>query len=120
MPALALAIFATAAVIVLGIYVFGSRNDDEPTPSSPYYSTRSDELASVEDLEFAKELREKAQRSGREMSEAYSRANRAQKNGYRGAAHEHRQQADAHKSAMEELNKRAAKIIFREKNKVCS
>ncbi len=120
MPALALAIFATAAVIVLGIYVFRSRNDDEPTPSSPYYSTSSEELAGIEDLEFAKKLREQGQRSGREMSEAYNRAKSAQRMGDRWAAQEHRQQADAHKGAMEELNKRAAKIIFREKNKVCS
>jgi DNA-nicking Smr family endonuclease len=51
------------------------------------------------------------------MSEAYSRAKTAQQKGYRGAAQEHRQKGDAHKSAMENLDKRAAKIIFRENNK---
>jgi len=78
---------------------------------------RSDEPASVEDLDFAKKLREQARRTGREMSEAYSRAKSAQKKGSRGAAHEHRQRANAHKSAKMELDKRAAEIIFREKNK---
>lgn len=78
----------------------------------------SDELASIEDLEFAKKLREQARRRGREMTEARSRAKSAQKKGYRGAAQAHRQEAIVHKSAMEELDKRAAKIIFREKNKV--
>ncbi|KAH9176278.1 hypothetical protein EDB89DRAFT_1846555, partial [Lactarius sanguifluus] len=35
-------------------------------------------------------------------------------------AQEYRQQGGAHKSAMEELDKRAARIIFRENNKVSS
>jgi hypothetical protein len=52
------------------------------------------------------------------MTEARSQAKSAQKNGRRGAAQAHRQEAIAHMGAMEELDKRAAKIIFREKNKV--
>ncbi|KAH9061250.1 hypothetical protein EDB87DRAFT_1610795 [Lactarius vividus] len=51
------------------------------------------------------------------MSEARSRAKSAQKKGYRGAAQAHRQEAITHESAMKELDKRAAKIIFRENNK---
>ncbi|KAH9002119.1 hypothetical protein EDB86DRAFT_369197 [Lactarius hatsudake] len=51
------------------------------------------------------------------MSEARSRAKSAQKKGYRGAAQVHRQEAITHESAMKELDKRAAKIIFRENNK---
>lgn len=78
----------------------------------------SDELASIEDVEFARKLREQARRRGREMTDARGRAKSAQKKGYRGAAQAHKQEAIAHKSAMEELDKRAAKIIFREKNKV--
>ena len=54
------------------------------------------------------------------MTEEYSRAKMAQKKGLRGAAQEHRQRGHTHKSAMKELDKRAAEIIFREKNKVCS
>ena len=79
-------------------------------------STISDEPAGVED---AQKLREEARRSGRKMSDAYSRAKTAQQRGQRGAAQEHRQRANVHKSAMKELDKRAAEIIFREKNKVC-
>jgi hypothetical protein len=78
----------------------------------------SEEPASVEVLDSAKKLREQARRRGREMTEARSRAKSAQKNGRRGAAQAHRQEAIAYKGAMEELDKRAAKIIFKEKNKV--
>jgi len=91
------------------------------TPSQTHLSsTLSDALAGVEDLEFAKKLRDKARRSGREMTEAYSRAKSAQRMGDRWAAQEHRQRADAHKSVMEELDNRAAKIIFKVNNKVRS
>ncbi|KAH9083547.1 hypothetical protein EDB83DRAFT_27041 [Lactarius deliciosus] len=78
---------------------------------------RSNEPVGIEDLDFAKKLREQARRKGREMSEARSRAKSAQKKGYRGAAQVHRQEAITHESAMKELDKRAAKIIFRENNK---
>jgi DNA-nicking Smr family endonuclease len=53
------------------------------------------------------------------MSDARSRAKSAQKNGRKGAAQEHRQNAIAHEKVMKELDKRAAKIIFTEKNKHC-
>jgi len=132
MPAIVIALVVTAAVFVIGSYFFGG-TDNVPTTTgdSCYSSTRtqpsdthhrppatlSDKLAGVED---AKKLRKEARRRGGEMSEAYSRAKIAQKKGYRGAAHEHRQRGDAHKSSMEDLDKRAAKIIFRENNKVSS
>jgi hypothetical protein len=95
----------------------------EPTPPTIVQvitpDLHSDEPASVEDLEFAEKLRKQARRIGREMSDARSRAKSAsQKRGYHGAARAHKQKAIAHKSAMERLDKRAAKIIFREKNKV--
>ena len=57
------------------------------------FDVRSDEPATVEDLDFAEKLREEARRKGREISEA--------------------------QNAKKELDKRAAEIIFREKNKVC-
>jgi len=78
---------------------------------------RSEEPTSVEDLDYAKKLREQARRKGREMSEARSRAKSAQKKRYHGAAHAHREEAIAYESAMKELDKRAAKIVFRENNK---
>ena len=81
---------------------------------------RLDELAGLEGLDLAKKLREQARRKGLEMTEARSRAKNAQKRGAHGAAHEHTQRANAHESAIKELDKRAAEIIFTEKNKVCS
>ena len=97
----------------------------EPPPPTVIQVISSDLLpdgpASVKDLNFAKKLREQARRRGREMSEARSRAKSAQKKGYCGAANAHRQEAIAYESAMKELDKRAAEIIFRENNnKVCS
>ncbi|KAH9083472.1 hypothetical protein EDB83DRAFT_2309451 [Lactarius deliciosus] len=94
---------AAVAVFAISRYFFGG-NDDGPTPR-------------VEDLESAEKLREKARRSGREMTEAYNRAKSAQRIGDRLTAQEHRQRGDAHKSLMEELDEQAAKIIFRENNK---
>ena len=90
------------------------------TPAVASPRPRPDELATVEDLDFAQKLREQARRRGMEMTEEYSRAKMAQKKGLRGVAQEHRQRGHTHKSAMKELDKRAAEIIFREKNKVCS
>ncbi|KAH9019014.1 hypothetical protein EDB85DRAFT_2121407 [Lactarius pseudohatsudake] len=81
--------------------------------SDPRYG----ESASVENIDFAKKLREQARRKGREMSEARSRAKSARKKGRLGAAHAHRQDAIAHESEMKELDKRAAKIFLRENNK---
>ena len=81
---------------------------------------RSDELAGLEGLDLAKKLREQARRRGREMTKARSRAKNAQKKGTHGAAHKHTQRAKAHESAIKELDKRAAEIIFTEKNKVCA
>jgi len=77
----------------------------------------SDEISGVEGLELAKKLREQARRRGREMTEARSRAKSARKKGYQSASHVHRQEAIAHESAKTELDKRAAKIVFRENNK---
>ncbi|KAH9083550.1 hypothetical protein EDB83DRAFT_2669553 [Lactarius deliciosus] len=81
--------------------------------SDPRYG----EPASVENLEFAKKLREQARRKGHEMSEARSRAKSARMKGRLGAAHAHKQDAIAHESEMKELDKRAAKIFLRENNK---
>lgn len=72
----------------------------------------------LEDLDFAKKLREQALGKGREMSEARSRAKSAKKKGYPAAVQVHNQQAITDERAMKELDKRAAKIIFKEKNKV--
>ena len=95
---------------------------NEPSPPTVNQAivseVRSGEPASVEDLDFAEKLRVQARHRSRDMVEARSRAKNAQKKGYKGAAQEHRQEVIAHEKVMKELNKRAAKIIFREKNKV--
>ncbi|KAH9083553.1 hypothetical protein EDB83DRAFT_2212788 [Lactarius deliciosus] len=52
------------------------------------------------------------------MSEARHKAKNAKKKGRLGAAHAHKQDAIAHEGEMKELDKRAAKIFFRENNKV--
>ncbi|KAH9002120.1 hypothetical protein EDB86DRAFT_2827547 [Lactarius hatsudake] len=78
---------------------------------------RSDDPAGIENLAFAKKLRKQARRRGREMSEAYRRAESARKKGRFRVAHTHTQDAIAHESEMEKLDERAAKIFFRENNK---
>ncbi|KAH9083548.1 hypothetical protein EDB83DRAFT_27060 [Lactarius deliciosus] len=78
---------------------------------------RSDDPAGIENLAFAKKLRKQARRKGREMSEAYRRAESARRKGRFGVAHTHTQDAIAHESEMEKLDERAAKIFFRENNK---
>ena len=77
---------------------------------------RSDE-PSVENLDFAEKLREQAKRKREELPELGKRANSARKKRYGGVAQAHNREAIAH---VKELNKRAAKIIFTENNKVCS
>jgi hypothetical protein len=72
----------------------------------------------VEDMKTATALRERARRSNREMREARDLAKNARKRGDHAAAGKHRQDAIAHESEMKCLDKRAAKIIFRENNKV--
>jgi hypothetical protein len=80
---------------------------------------RSDEPI-VEDFDFAEELRVKARRRWEEMTEARKRAKSARKKRYGGGAQAHNREAAVHEKAVKELNKRAAKIIFTENNKVCS
>ena len=96
----------------------GSEPSLPTAPAVVSSGVRFDKPAGVRDLEFAKKLREQARRKGQESMEAYSRAKSAQKRGQHGAAHAHREKAIAHNSSMKELDKQAAKIIFRENNKV--
>jgi DNA-nicking Smr family endonuclease len=71
----------------------------------------------VEDMKAATALRGRARRSNREMREARDLAKSARKRGDQTAAERHRRDAIAHESEMKSLDKRAAKIIFRENNK---
>ncbi|KAI9463663.1 hypothetical protein BJY52DRAFT_1210374 [Lactarius psammicola] len=134
MPTLKLAFTLATAAYAIGKYFLDGKGDDPlpPPPRELYHSSssynsgtsqthlpsaRSASPDAVEELELAKRLREKARHSGWEMAEAYSEADSAERMGDLWAAQEYRQQGHAHKIAMEELDKRAAKIIFREKNK---
>ena len=77
-----------------------------------------DGVSKAEGNKKARELREKARRSTREMLDARDRAKSARRRGDRVAESEHKQEARAHESAMKNLNKSAAKIIFGLKNQV--
>ena len=77
-----------------------------------------DVVSKAEGNKKARELREKARRSTREMLDARDRAKSARRRGDRVAESEHKQEARAHESEMKDLNKKAAKIIFRLKNQV--
>ena len=108
-----------------------SSSSDSDYPSSPTRAGRSrtplsdqldseldDAVANAESNKKARELREKARRSNREMRDARDRAKSARRRGDRVAESECQQEARAHESAMKNLNRSAAKIIFRVKNQV--
>lgn len=77
-----------------------------------------DAAANVEAKEVARDLREKARRSNREMKEARDRAKSARKRGDSEARYTYEREAISHESGMKHYDKKAAKIIFRENNKV--
>jgi hypothetical protein len=77
-----------------------------------------DAVANAKDNKKAIELRERARSSTREMLDARDRAKSARRRGDRVAESDYKQQARAHESTMKNLNKNAAKIIFRLKNQV--
>jgi hypothetical protein len=66
----------------------------------------------------AEDLRERARLKKQEMQKAQKLAVRAQKAGNNAAKDRHNRDVHAHRNAITELNKAAAKIIFKEKNKV--
>ncbi|KAI0256071.1 hypothetical protein BJV78DRAFT_436544 [Lactifluus subvellereus] len=75
------------------------------------------QIENVEDVNTAKDIRERAQRQHREMCNARARAKSAHKRGDYAAERTHKQEVIARKSAMDQLNTRAAEIIFKQKNK---
>ena len=64
------------------------------------------------------DLRERARRSKHEMEKAREEADRARREGNHYAAKVYGRDALAHRNAMKDLNKEAAKVTFKEKNKV--
>ena len=89
---------------------------------SPVLADLSDsdsEIEHIEDDDIGKELRDRAQRQHRQMRDALAQAKSAHKRGDYEAERMHKRVAMARRSAMEQLNAKAAKIIFHQKNKVC-
>jgi DNA-nicking Smr family endonuclease len=72
----------------------------------------------IKDEKAAVALRKQARRSNREMREARDLVIRARKYGDYRAEQRHREDAIAYESEMNSLDKRAAKITFRQNNKV--
>ncbi|KAI0256074.1 hypothetical protein BJV78DRAFT_1168995 [Lactifluus subvellereus] len=75
------------------------------------------ELEDVEDVNTAMDIRERARRQHREMCDARARAKSARKRGDYAAERRHKQEAIDRRNAMDQLNMRAAEIIFKQKNK---
>ena len=81
-------------------------------------SVEFEAATTAEDINFATALRDRALRSKRAMRAARGLAKSARKRGDHAAAAKYKRDAISHESEMKSLDKRAAKIIFREKNKV--
>jgi hypothetical protein len=79
----------------------------------------SDEIEYIEDVDIGKELRNRARRQYREMRDARAQAKSAGRRGDDVAENRHEKEAIARKNAVDQLNERAAKIIFHHNNKVC-
>ena len=82
------------------------------------YGTESEAAENTQDMKYAGELRKRARRCNIEMRNARDLAKSARKSGDRAAEQMYKQDAIALESEMKSLNKRAAKVIFEEKNKV--
>ena len=89
-----------------------------PQPDA-LYGTEFEVAENVQDMKAARELRERARRCKNEMHNARDLAKSARRSGDHNTQQMYRQDAIALESEMKSLDKRAAKIIFREKNKVC-
>jgi hypothetical protein len=92
-----------------------------PSPvSGTQYGDEVEAVASAQEMKTARELRERGRRCKREMHVARDLAKSARKSGDYKAKPRHKHDAMAYESQMKNLDKRAAKIIFREKenNKV--
>ena len=102
----------------------GTTSSTRVVPRSPspvpdgLYGVEFETTANAEDMKTARQLRERARRSNRAMREARDMAKNARKIGDYETAQTYKQDAIAHESEMKNLDKRAAKIIFRENNKV--
>ena len=93
-----------------------------PCSPSPVLDTQHgvkvEAVANAQEMKAARELRERARRCKREMHAARDLAKSTRKSGDHQAEQSHKHDAMAYESQMKDLDKRAAKIIFRENNKV--
>ena len=88
-----------------------------PVPGTQY-GGEVEAVACAQEMKAARELRERGRRCKREMHAARDLAKSARKSGDYKAEQRHKHDAMASESQMKDLDKRAAKIIFRENNKV--
>jgi len=84
------------------------------------HDLESARVANKQNMEMARKLREQARHSHREMQAARDRAKGARKRRDSKAERTYNGEARSHESGRKILNKRAAKIIFKENNKVCN
>jgi len=90
-----------------------------PSPvTDTQYDVKVEAVANAQEMKAARELRERARRCKREMHVARDLAKSTRKSGDHQAEQRHKHDAMASESQMKDLDKRAAKIIFRENNKV--
>ena len=88
-----------------------------PVPDTQY-GVEVEAVADAQELKAARELRERARRCKREMHAARDLAKSSRKSGDYKAEQRHKHDAMAYESQMKDMDKRAARIIFRENNKV--
>jgi hypothetical protein len=92
----------------------------QTAPTSTYaWATYLVPAVNVEDLGAAEELRKRASIQHNKMVDARGLASSAHEKGYYAVERTHEQEAIAYKSARDQLNTRAAEIIFKHTNKVC-
>ena len=93
-----------------------------PRSPSPVPDTQNgvevEAVSNAQEMRAARELRERARRCKREMHVARDLAKSTRRSGDYQAEQRHQHDARAYESQMKDLDKRAAKIIFRENNKV--
>ena len=95
-----------------------------PRSSSPVPDTQdgveveAEAVANAQEMKAARELRERARRCKREMHVARDRAKSTRRSGDYQAEQRHKHDAMSYESQMKDLDKRAAKVIFKENNKV--
>jgi hypothetical protein len=92
----------------------------QPSPVPAVLSDpESDELDNLDDLDAAEKLRERAGRLHSKMLEARTLSKSAHSLGDYAAEGKHEREATTYESARDQLNTRAAWIIFKHTNKVC-